>query len=115
MEENKFLNNKLYMPSNISSEIEIIKGITKKEIKYLIYLELISLFVSFILSMFISFQIGVLIFILFSIFSYFLVAKNPYNYSTIKYIVGMYVYYTKQNNFKYKYKEWWERFIDEEK
>lgn len=103
------------MPSNLSTESEIVSGIGKKEAKYFGYLFLANVVVGVVVGIFISVNIGVLLVVPLSIFSYFLVVKNPdNNYSTIAQIIGIINFYKKQNFYKYKYTEWWEKYLDEE-
>ncbi len=107
--------NNLYMPSNLSTENQIVSGIGKKEAKYFGYLFLINVVVGLIVGVFTTMNIAVLVIVPMTIFAYFLVVKNPNNnYSTMAQIIGMYNYYNKQNSYKYKYTEWWEKYLDEE-
>lgn len=112
-EENK----KLYMPSNIQSEIEFLKGITKKESKYLIYMLVASLIISFIIGVFIKkWQIGILAFLFLAMMSYLLVAKTSYdNFSFLKNIILLLKYYNGQNFFQYKYNDFWRNIENAEK
>lgn len=102
-------NDKLYMPSNISAEVEILKGITKKELKYLAYLMGISAVISSIIGLiFSNFQILILSFIFFTIISYFSVAKTSYEtFSFVKNIMLLFKFHKEQNLYKYKYKDFW--------
>ncbi len=112
--EKEYLNNNLYMPSNISTQKEIVSGIGAKEMKYFMYLISISLIICTVISIFINIQLGITIGVAMIIFSYFLVVKNPSNnYSTVSQIIGIYNYLKKQNRYKYKYIEWWEKYLDE--
>lgn len=105
----------LYMPSNLSTESQIVSGIGKKEAKYFAYLFLFDIIVGIVVGIFTTVNIGILVIVPLTMFSYFLVVKNPSNnYSTMTQLVGMYKYYNKQNLYKYKYTEWWEKYLDEE-
>ncbi len=109
-------NHNLYMPSNLSTETQIVSGIGKKEAKYFAYLFLVDIVVGILVGIFTTVNIGILVIVPLAMFSYFLVVKNPNNnYSTMTQLVGMYKYYNKQNLYKYKYTEWWEKYLDEEK
>ncbi len=113
--EKEYLTNNLYMPSNISTEKEIISGIGTKEMKHFMYLISISLIIGIVIGSFINLQFGIIIAFGMIICSYFLVVKNPNsNYSTFSQLIGIYVYYKKQNKYKYKYTEWWEKYSDED-
>ena len=112
--EKEYLTNNLYMPSNISTQKEIVSGIGAKEMKYFVYLTIIALIIGVTISIFINTQVGIVITVPMIIFSYFLVVKNPSNnYSTVSQIIGIYNYLKKQNRYKYKYTEWWEKYLDE--
>ena len=103
------------MPSNISTEKEIISGIGTREMKHFMYLIGISLIIGTVIGIFINLQLGMIIAIGMIICSYLLVVKNPnINSSTISQLIGIYVYYKKQNKYKYNYTEWWEMYLDEE-
>ncbi|WP_250277589.1 hypothetical protein [[Clostridium] colinum] len=107
--------NNLYMPSNLATENQIVSGIGKKEAKYFVYLFLFNVIVGVTVGVFITANIGILVVVPLTIFSYFLVVKNPNNnHSTMTQLVGIYKYYKKQNLYKYKYTEWWEKYLDEE-
>ncbi|MDE6182224.1 MAG: hypothetical protein K2F59_03365, partial [Eubacteriales bacterium] len=83
MNEKEYKANSLYMPSNISTEKEILPRISNKEIKYFAYLCCFGVIVGIIISIFISFQVGAVIAVPIIIFSYLLCVKNPVNnYST---------------------------------
>ncbi|WP_317367374.1 hypothetical protein [uncultured Tyzzerella sp.] len=113
--EKEYSTNNLYMPSNISTEKEILPNISGKELKYFGYLMIFTLVIGVIITIFKGFQVSILIMIAMGIFSYFLVVKNPANnYSTIKQLIGIYNYLKKQNTYKFKYKDWWEEYLDEE-
>lgn len=104
----------LYMPSNLATETQVVSGIGKKEAKYFGYLFLVDIVVGLLVGIFTTINIGILIIMPLAMFSYFLVVKNPNNnYSTMTQLVGMYKYYNKQNLYKYKYTEWWEKYLDE--
>lgn len=106
--------NKLYMPSNISTETEIIKGITKKELKHLGYLLIIAGVISFIFFITINLQVCAITFVILAAFSYLSVIKtSDGNFSMIKLIIGMYKYHTEQRCYKYKYKDFWSELSDE--
>ena len=47
--------------------------------------------------------------------SYFLVARDGNNYSTITQILGIYRYLKRPNIYNYKYTEWWEKYANETK
>lgn len=113
--EKEYLTNNLYMPSNISAEKEIVSGIGTKEMKHFMYLIGISLIIGTVIGIFINLQLGMIIAVAIIICLYFLVVKNPdINSSTFSQLIGIYVYYKKQNKYKYKYTEWWEMYLDEE-
>lgn len=115
MDEKEYKTNSLYMPSNISADKEILPRISNKEIKYFAYLLCFGVIVGIIISVFKGFQLGGIIAVPIIIFSYFLCARNPIdNCSTISYIIGIYDYFIKQNNYNYKYTEWWEKYLDDE-
>lgn len=112
--EKEYSTNNLYMPSNISTYKEILPGISGKELKYFSYLCCFGIIVGFIVSIFKGFQMGIMTIIPIGICSYFLCMKNPSNnYSTVSQIIGIYNYLKKQNRYKYKYTEWWEKYLDE--
>ena len=113
--EKEYLTNNLYMPSNISAEKEIVSGIGTKEMKHFMYLISVSLIIGTGIGIFINLQLGMIIAVAIIICLYFLVVKNPdINSSTFSQLIGIYVYYKKQNKYKYKYTEWWEMYLDEE-
>lgn len=114
--EKEYSTNNLYMPSNVSTQKEILPCISGKELKYFGYLLCFGLIVCTIMAILKGLEIAVITMIVIGIFSYFLCMKNPSNnYSTIKQIIGIYNYLKKQNNYIYKYTEWWEKYLDEDK
>lgn len=114
--EKEYSRNNLYMPSNISTEKEILPNMTSKELKHFGYLIVITVILGIIIGIFKSFQIAILAMIAMGVFSYFLSVKNPANnYSTVKQIIGIFNYLKKQNIYKYKYKEWLEEYYEENK
>lgn len=109
------MKNKLYMPTNLPTNREIFDGVGKKELKALLVLTIINLFISLCISTikFKTFESFIISFLIITIINFFLVKKdNNTGHSSAVYFGYFIRYFTKQNKYKYKYKGWWK---DEER
>lgn len=105
---------KLYMPSNIETETEWIKGISKKELKYLLIISIISIVFGVFLGLIIKMETGVIISVVGIFASYIFSVKGDGNTSAIEKLINAGKYFISQNFYKYEYEDDWRELCYEE-